>query len=104
MQIWQESVWQRGAWHEFWTNFAEEDITQNCPVIKVYIFLPAKLAQINTYIRRYLNVGKIKINREKIGPFNFWRFQDPFSRTLTQNLPIVKSSNFTSILALFHFK
>ena len=77
MQIWQESVWQRGDWHEFWTNFEEEAI-------------------IDTYIRRYHNVSKIKINREC--------FQDPFSSTLTQNFPIAKSSNFTSILALFHFK
>ena len=68
MQIWQESVWQRGTWHEFWTNFEEDAITQNCPVTEVYIFLPAKLAQIDTYIRRYLNVSKNKNQSRKDWP------------------------------------
>ena len=46
MQIWQESFWQCEAWQEFWTNFEEEAIIQNCSVIEAYI-------SINVYI--YIN-------------------------------------------------
>ena len=41
-------------------------------ISKTLLFLTAWLAQIDTDISRYLNVSKMKTNREKIGPFNFW--------------------------------
>ena len=47
------------------------------PRYRSLYFLPAKIAQIDSYIRRYLNVSKIKINGEKIGPLNFWVLSTP---------------------------
>ena len=53
-------------------------------------FLTASLPQINTYIRRYLNISKMKINREKIGPFNFWLLSRPILKLVDYQLEVDK--------------
>ena len=64
------------------------------PTYKSLYFLPAKLAQIDTYIRRYLNVSKIKINREKIGPFNFWLLSRPIFTHINTKFAYCKKQQF----------
>ena len=65
--------------------FSTKNYHPKLPNLGSPYFLTASLPQINTYIRRYLNISKMKINREKIGPFNFWLLSRPILKvTITK--------------------